>query len=40
LGYFRNFENIILILMFFSSFGILIWYENLLSKFSQSKKRK
>lgn len=40
LAYFRNFENIILIIILFSSIGILFWKEDLLSIFKQVKKGK
>jgi len=38
LQYFKNFENIILILIFFLSVGMLIWREDLLLEIKQSKK--
>ena len=40
LGYFKNFENIILIIMLLLSVGVLVYHENLLSKIKQLKKRR
>jgi hypothetical protein len=40
LGFLKNFENIISILILFMSIGILIWYEGLFAKIKQLKRGK